>query len=78
MFQNFWYVLQNKTTTQKAAGKQAIVVFIQIWDESGGVDCIFWSLGELHMLPGASSLVIIKWTGHPNFNTLEMIKIHST
>jgi hypothetical protein len=52
-------VFTNKTITQKAAGKQAIVVFIQIWDESRGIHCIFLFLGEHHMLPWALSLLVI-------------------
>lgn len=69
---------KTKTTTQKAAGKQAIVVaFIQIWDESRGVNCIFWFVGEHHMLPGASSLVVMEWLGHPNLNALGMVQTQS-
>lgn len=68
-----------KPKTQKAAAeKQNIaVIFIQMWDEARRINCVFWSLGEHHLLPSLS-LIVIKWVEYPNLDVLETIQILNT
>lgn len=49
-----------KPKTQKAAAeKQTIaVIFMQMWDEARSINCVFWFLGEHHLLPSLSLIVI--------------------
>lgn len=68
-----------KPQTQKAAAeKQTIaVIFMQMWDEAKSINCVFWFLGEHHLHPSLS-LIVIKWVEYPNLDVLKTIQTLNT